>query len=124
MKTTRPTSVPDGVSSSAGISVSTAAEMKAHSVWVRVSLISGSGAAVAAVFTSGLQAAMPVAIAAPAALAAPALFKKSRRGILTSAMNASQELAKLKPALSVAGSTVEREPEKKSAAPGGTLETG
>src|SRR6266700_8298807 len=88
MKVARPTSVPDGVSSSAGISVSTAALVNAASVAFKVSQTSGSaaGAAAAVVTVSGLQDVRPVASAAPVAPAAPAALRKSRRGSLTSAM--------------------------------------
>src|SRR6185295_4129559 len=86
MKVASPTSVPEGVRLSAGMMVSTAALMKADSVGFSVCHTSGSAGAVAAVFVSGLHALTPVAMAAPAAPTAPALFKKSRRGIFTSAI--------------------------------------
>src|SRR5258706_5696419 len=92
MKLASPTSVPEGVSSSAGISVSTAALVKAASVAFKVSQISGSaaGAAAAVVAASGLHDVRPVAITAPVAPAAPAALRKSRRGIFSSAMCPSQ----------------------------------
>src|SRR5688500_18407746 len=93
MNTATPTSLPEPVSSSAGMRVSTAAEMNAASVALRVSQTCGSDAAAAAVATSGLHAVNPVAIAAPAAPAAPAPFRRLRRAIFTAAMYASPTAA-------------------------------
>jgi hypothetical protein len=95
MKTATPQALPAGDNSSAGISVSTAATMKACSVAVSVSSGSSSGVAVGDAGTGeaagwacvGSDPTVVIAAAVPTAPTAP--LRKSRRGIVSSAIRAS-----------------------------------
>jgi hypothetical protein len=91
MKAATPQSLPDGDNSSAGMMVSTAATMKACSVAVRVSSGSASGAAAdnvadapaddAGWASAGIDRTVVSAAAVPTAP-----LRKSRRGMVSSAM--------------------------------------
>src|SRR5690348_258992 len=90
MKLASPQSVPEGVSSSAGMIVSTAALTKACSVGVSESQTSGSDdACVGAVAAAAAGAAADTPPANAAAVPSPAVFRKSRLGTSLPAIRAS-----------------------------------